>query len=47
MQLAQLGRLVSSAGRFSFPAVPPDAELTYEVELIGFEPVDEVDGAPV
>ena len=30
------------AGSFSFPAVPPDAKLTYEMELIDFEAVNEV-----
>lgn len=30
------------AGSFSFPTVPPNAELEYEVELLDWEPVDEV-----
>jgi FKBP-type peptidyl-prolyl cis-trans isomerase len=29
-------------GSFSFPSVPPDAELFYDVELLEFEPVKEV-----
>ena len=32
----------TAAGNFSFPSVPPDADLEYEAELISFEPVDEV-----
>lgn len=31
-----------SPGSFSFPAVPPDAWLEYKVEMLGFEPVEEV-----
>lgn len=31
-----------TAGSFSFPHVPPQAELEYELELVDFEPVDEV-----
>lgn len=30
------------AGSFSFPNVPPNAELDYDLELIDFEGVDEV-----
>lgn len=30
------------AGSFSFPAVPPLAELEYELELLDFDPADEV-----
>ena len=30
------------AGSFSFPAVPPCAELEYELELLDFDPADEV-----
>jgi hypothetical protein len=30
-------------GSFSFPNVPPMADLVYEVELIGFDDVNEVD----
>lgn len=30
------------AGSFSFPFVPPNANLEYETELLGFEDVDEV-----
>lgn len=30
------------AGSFSFPNVPPHAELEYEVELVDFDPADEV-----
>ncbi len=30
------------AGSFSFPAVPPRAELEYELELLDFDPADEV-----
>lgn len=35
-----------AAGSFSFPAVPPRCDLTYEIELVEFEAVDEV-GAPM
>lgn len=34
--------LFITAGSFSFPHVPPQAELEYELELVDFEPVDEV-----
>ena len=30
------------AGSFSFPNVPPNSELEYEVELVDFDPADEV-----
>lgn len=30
------------AGNFSFPSVPPEAKLIYEMELVDFEPVIEV-----
>ena len=30
------------AGSFSFPSVPPNSPLTYEVELLDFDAVDEV-----
>ena len=30
-------------GSFSFPAVPPLAELVYEVELVAFEPPEDYD----
>ena len=29
-------------GSFSFPAVPPRADLEYEVELLDFDPANEV-----
>lgn len=32
----------ATAGNFSFPNVPPNAALVYDVQLLGFEPVDEV-----
>jgi hypothetical protein len=31
-----------TAGSFSFPNVPPRAELEYDLELVDFEGVDEV-----
>ena len=31
-----------AAGSFSFPNVPPSAELDYDLELVDFEGVDEV-----
>ena len=34
--------LGACAGSFSFPAVPPCAELEYELELLDFDPADEV-----
>lgn len=42
------GREVTSgmyelAGSFSFPSVPPDSNLTYEVELLQYDPVMEVE----
>lgn len=30
------------AGSFSFPFVPPGSDLEYELELLGFDEVDEV-----
>jgi FKBP-type peptidyl-prolyl cis-trans isomerase len=30
-----------SKGNFSFPSVPPDAALTYEVEVLDWEEVDD------
>jgi FKBP-type peptidyl-prolyl cis-trans isomerase len=29
-------------GNFSFPSVPPNASLVYEIELVGWESVEEV-----
>ena len=31
-----------AAGSFSFPFVPPGSDLEYELELLGFDEVDEV-----
>ena len=33
---------IEHAGNFSFPSVPPDSKLVYEMELVDFEPVNEV-----
>ncbi len=30
------------AGSFSFPCVPPDSQLVYDVELVGWEGLEEV-----
>lgn len=41
-RLAACHLTLSVAGSFSFPSVPPNSKLTYEVELIGFDDVKEV-----
>lgn len=34
------------AGSFSFPSIPPNSDVTYELELLGFDDVQEVFSDP-